>query len=194
MSSKSPLFRQQALDYYIRSQEKSILPRIARPPVFLLLWLLLALAVTAILLVWLGQVPIYVSGPGMVVEPTATQPQQSPPTAIALVFFPVTPGQSLPIHAGDPVRLQIGTQEPPLITKVAQVGLGILSPLEIEQRYAPGSAITARITGPSLIVTIHLSSTFASQTYAGSTLTAQIQIGTTSILSSLLGATQGGSI
>jgi RNA polymerase sigma factor (sigma-70 family) len=42
MSSRSPLFRRQALDYYVQSREKTILPRLARPPVFLLLWMLLS--------------------------------------------------------------------------------------------------------------------------------------------------------
>lgn len=185
MPSQPPLFRQQALDYYAQSREKSVLPRIARPPVFLFLWLLLVLAGIAIMLAWLGQVPIYVSGPGMIVEQTTVRQQQVLRTTLALVFLPVTPDQPLQVHAGSPVQLHIGAQEQPFFTSVAQVEPGIFSPVEIAQRYAPGNTITARITSPSIIVTIHLSSTFSSQTYAGSTLTAQVQVGTTSVLSSV---------
>jgi len=192
--AKPPLFRQQALDYYAQSREKSVLPRIARPPVFLLLWLLLVLAGLAIMLVWLGQVPIYISGTGMIVEQTTLRQQQILHTPVALVFLPVTPGQPLQVHAGSPVQLHIGTQGQLLVTSVAQVEPGILSPVEIAQRYAPGSSITARITGPAIVVTIHLSSIFASQIYAGSILTAQVQVGTTSVLSSVLGITWMGKI
>lgn len=194
MPSKPPLFRQQALDYYAQSQEKSVLPRIARPPVFLLLWLLLVLAGIAVMLAWLVQVPVYISATGMIVEQTTVQQQQVLHTTTALAFLPVTPDQPLHVHVGSPAQLYIGAQKQPLITSVAKVEPGILSPVEIAQRYAPGSAITARITGPAIVVTIHLSSTFASQTYAGSTLTAQVQVGTTSILSSVLGTIQIGKI
>lgn len=194
MPSQPSLFRQQALDYYAQSRETSILPRIARPPVFLLLWLLLALAGIAVMLAWLGQVPIYISGPGMIVEQTMVRQQQVLHTTIALVFLPVTTGHPLHVHVGSPAQLHIGAQEQPLVTSVAQVEPGILSPVEIAQRYAPGSTITARITSPSIVVAIHLSSTFASQIYAGSTLTAQVQVGTTSVLSSVLSATWIGKI
>lgn len=194
MPSQPPLFRQQALDYYAQSREKSVLPQIARPPVFLFLWLLLVLAGIAIMFAWLGQVPIYSSAPGMIVEQTTVRQQQVLHITIALVFLPVTPGQPLQVHAGSPAQLRVGVQEQPLVTSVAQVEPGILSPVEIARRYALASTITARITGPSIVVAIHLSSTFASQTYAGSALTAQVQVGTTSVLSSVLSATRMGKI
>lgn len=146
------------------------------------------------MLAWLGQVPIYTSGTGMIVEQTTARQQHVLHTTIALVFLPVTPGQPLQVHAGSPVQLHIGTQGQLLITSVAKVEPGILSPVEIAQRYAPGSPITARITSPSIIVAIHLSSIFTSQIYAGSMLTAQVQVGTTSVLSSVLGITGMGKI
>jgi hypothetical protein len=182
------LFRQQALDYYARSREKSILPRIVRPPVFLLLWLLLALALLAVILAWVGEVPIYLSGPGMVV----LRQQQGQQNMIALVFLSVTPGQPLLVHSGSPVRLSIGTQQQALLTAVTQVEPGILSPREIEQRYAPAGAISAQMSGPALVVAIWLGPAYASQAYIGSTLTAQIQVGTASLLSLLLGTAQRG--
>jgi hypothetical protein len=189
MPAQPPLFRQQALDYYARSREKSILPRIARPPVFLLLWLLLALAALAVMLAWLGQVPIYLSGPGMIVEQTIVQQQHITHTALALVFLPVTPGQPWRVHVGSQAHIHIGTHGQMLVASVAQVEPGIVGPAEIAQRYAPTDTITAQITGPSIVVLMHLSSAFASETYAGSTLTVQIQVGTTSVLSSVLGTT-----
>jgi hypothetical protein len=186
------LFRQQALDYYARSREKSILPRIVRPPVFLFLWLLLALAVLAVTLAWVGEVPIYLSGPGMVVQRTSVHQQQVQQSLSALAFLPFTPGQPLPIHVGSPVRIYLGTQQQALLTAVTQVEPGILSPREIEQRYAPASAISAQLTGPVIVVTIQLGPASVSQAYAGSILTAQIQVGTTSLLSLMMGSAHRG--
>lgn len=187
MPEQPPLFRQQALDYYARNWEKSVLPRIARPPVFLCLWLLLLLAGIAVMLAWLGQVPIYLSGPGMIIEQAGVQQQQVLPRTQALVFLPVTPGQPWHVHIGSPALVHFGSQEQVFATAVVQIGPGIVGPAEIEHRYPPARAFTAQILGPSIVVTIRLNSIFAMQAYAGSALTAQIQVGTTSVLSSVLG-------
>src|SRR5579883_2850505 len=90
MPSGTPLFRHQALEYYVQSREKAILPRLVKPPVFPLLWLLLGLAVLALLVAWQGQVPVYVSGSGVVSERGT----------IVLAFLPASPAHPLQIHAG----------------------------------------------------------------------------------------------
>jgi hypothetical protein len=172
------LFRQQALDDYARSREKGMLPRIARPPVFLFLWLLLA------------QVPIYISGPGMIVAHTGRQQQRVLSSALALAFLPATP-------TSPGASISVPRLASPLADKdrcSSRVEPAIFGPAEIEQRYAPGSAISTQITSPSIVVTIHPGSTFASETSAGSALTAQIQVGTTSILSSVPGTIHRGKL
>jgi hypothetical protein len=93
------LFRNEALEHYTQSREKNILPRITRPPVSLCMWMLLGLCITAIALACLGQMPVYVSGSGVVLEQNAS----------ILVLFPTSPTHPLQIHAGAPVHLQIGT-------------------------------------------------------------------------------------
>lgn len=186
MPSSSPIFRSQALEYYVRNREKNILPHIARPPVFLFLWILLSLASIAITVAWFGQVPVYIRGSGIVVDQNVTQNRQP----IALVFVPIAPAHVVHIHPGIPVQLQIGTQGQPFTATIDVVEPGILSPDEIQHRYTSGSRVSLLITGPSMVVSIKLGPAFSSQAYAGSLITAQIQVGSTSVLSSLLGSAQ----
>ncbi len=185
-NSKAPLFRKQALEYYVQSQEKAILPRLARPPIFLLLWILLSLVGTALLVVWLVRVPVYISGSGIVLEQTIRN-STSMNTAVALVFVPDSQTHTLQIHVGTPVQLQIGAQRQQFNAAVGVVEPGILSPDEIRHRYALEKDSSTLIMSPSLVVSIKLGPAFAASLYAGSVISAQVQIGSTSLLSSLFG-------
>jgi hypothetical protein len=190
MPSASPLFRRQALEHSIQRREKTVLPRLAKPPIFFLLWMLLALAALALMVAWLGQIPVYLSGPGVIVKQTVLPGRQVVSPAMALVFVAVASAHTGPIRVGDPVQLRIATEEQSVSAIVDGVAPSPLSPDEIERRYALGSRVSALITGPSLVVSLKLGSTFASSIYQGSLLTAQIQVGFTSVLSSWLATTQ----
>lgn len=192
MSSRSPLFRKQALAYYAQNSEKTILPRVARPPVFLLLWLLLGLIGLASMLAWFSRVPVYASGQGMIIEQSMTQQQRVVHATLALVLLPVAPGHILPVHTGTPVQVQVGTgaQEQHFTSVVATVVPGVLGPSQIEQRYLPGSSLLSLIRDPSMVILLKLDPPFASQAYAGSLISTQVQIGSTSVLSFVFGSVQ----
>jgi hypothetical protein len=189
-SSTSPLFRKQALEYYTQSREKAILPRLAKPPAFLFLWLILTLAGISMIVTWFGRVPVYASGPGIVIEHTLLQKKTPVYQAMALVFIPVDPAHPLSLRAGMPVRLEIGTQGQPFTAVIDTVESGVLSPAEIQQHYALGSRISALVSGPAIVFSIKPGSIFASQVYAGSFIFAQVQIGSISVFSSLFGFAQ----
>lgn len=192
MVSRSPLFRKQALEYYARNSEKTILPRLVRPPVFLLLWLLLGLIGLAFMLAWLSRIPVYASGPGMIIEQSVMQQQHVVQATVALVILPVASGHLLPVRPGTPVQIQIGTgaQEQQFTSVVSSVMPDVLGPDQIEQRYQPGSSLVSLIRGPSMVILLKLDQPFASQAYAGSLINAQIQIGSTSVLSLVFGSAQ----
>ncbi len=187
-TSKSPLFRQQALEYYLQSREKAILPRIAKPSAFLLLWILLGLASAALMLAWFGRVPVYVAGAGVVTERTYIHNGVPIHQALALIFVPLVPAHPLSLHAGTAIQLQIGTRAGSFTTIVDAVEPGILSPAEIQRRYAPGN--TVLISGPSIVISAKLSPPFTSQIYTGSFVHAQIQVDSISLFSSVFGSAQ----
>lgn len=130
--TKRSIFRHQALEHYVQSREKTILPRLARPSVFLMLWILLILAALTMMVASFGRVPVYISGSGIVIEDTIIQNRQSVNMPIALVFVPAAFAHALPLHAGAPVLLQIGTQGQSFTTTVDEVEPAILSPDEIQ--------------------------------------------------------------
>src|SRR6476469_8685076 len=69
-----PLFRSNAIKHYMQREEKHAFPRFISLPLTILLWILLALFVTATALVWSEQVPMYATTQGIVVVRSATQP------------------------------------------------------------------------------------------------------------------------
>ncbi len=175
---ESSIFRSEALEYYIRRREKSILPRITTPPVFLCLWVLLGLCVTAGAITYFSQIPIYINASGIVLEQGT----------IALVFLPISPAHPLRIHVGAPTHLQIGTPAQTVNSTIDQVEAGILSPGDVQKRYGLGDKLAQIITGPSIVASIKLKTTFPLQSYAGSIIRAQVQVGTTRVISILSGS------
>ena len=172
------IFRSEALEHYIQSREKNILPRITTPPVFLCMWILLGLCITAITVACLAQVPVYANGSGIVLERDA----------IVLVFLPTSPAHPLHIHSGAPVHLQIGVPGQTINSTIDRVETGVLSPADAQKRYGFAQKVPQLITGPSIAASIKLDATFPSLSYAGTIVNVQVQVGTTDVLSTLLGS------
>ncbi len=185
--AKRSIFRPQALQHYAQSGEKVILPRIVAPPVFLLMWMLLGLCITAIIVSWFSQIPIYAPGTGVVLERTIPQRTQPAQELIALIFLPTDPAHPLHISAGSPVLLRIGARGQQLSTTIDTVESGVLSPGDAQKRYALGSMVAQVITGPSIAISVKLGPAFQVQAYVGSSINAQVQVSSRSVLSLLPG-------
>lgn len=183
--SKRTIFRGKALQYYAASRQKEILPRLISPPVFVFLWLLLALLLVASLLAWLARVPIYVATTGVVLDQGIMQGQQANGKATAIIFVPAS--QASRVHAGQPILLQIGTGGTELPYRIEGIVRGILSPNEVRRRYGLENAASAGITGPSMVLTISLGPAFSAHQYAGSVVSARLQVGSQRVLSLLPG-------
>jgi hypothetical protein len=171
--SNNTIFRSKTIQKYIQNREKSVLPRVIAPPVFLLCWLILMLLIAAGIAVWLGQVPVYVSGAGAVLDQHTLSQQTG--TAVAVIFLPV--GSVSRLHAGLPIQLQIGQSGPVLHTAIDTVERTPLSPQQVRQQYG------LQVPAPSCVVIADLGSAFPAHLYAGSLVQAQIQIGSESLLS-----------
>jgi hypothetical protein len=186
--SKRNIFRGKAMQHYAASRQKEVLPRLISPPVFVFLWLLLALLLFASLAAWLTRVPTYVVTTGVVLDQGIIQGQQANDQATAIVFVPVS--HALQVYIGQPILLQIGATGTQLHYKVERVVPGILSPNEARRRYGLDNATSPTITGPSIVLTISLGPAFPAQQYAGSPVSAQLQIGSQRVLSLLPGLGQ----
>src|SRR5436305_1225495 len=80
------IFRGQALQKYRQNQEKSVLPHLITPPTFLLFWIILVILMSAGIISWLGQIPLYVTGSGVVLDKTSLS-HLSSDTATAVILL-----------------------------------------------------------------------------------------------------------
>jgi hypothetical protein len=144
--SKRSIFRDRALQKYTQGREKNVLPRIVAPPVFVLCWILLMVLMAAGLVAWQGQIPLYISGSGVILTNTIL-PSQGSDEALAVVILPAS--EFGHIHSGLSVQIHIGQSGPELTRTVDYVNpaLVIITRLgpEISRRLYAGSAVQAQV-------------------------------------------------
>lgn len=186
--SKRGIFRERALQQYAASRQKDVLPPLVSPPVFIFFWILLVLLIIAGITAWLVQVPTYITGSGIVLDQGIMQGKQANGQSVAVVFL----SASHPMHmqAGQRILLQIASTGTQLTSKISQVDPGVISPDDARGRYRLNSATAQVITGPSFVLTVNLGSAFPAHEYAGSIVSAQVQVGTQRVLSLLPGTGQ----
>lgn len=175
MSQQVP-FREQALQHYNQQSQPTVLLRFVSLRFTAFLWTVLMLCVGAAFAAWLVPIPSYASVSGVV------QPQ---PGAGIVLFVPAS--QKAQVHQGTPAQIQLGATGPQFSASVVAVETGVMSPQEARQHYGLGSDVWGVVTEPSIAVIIPLPSVFALSTYAGSVITAQVQVGSRPILSLLPG-------
>jgi hypothetical protein len=166
------IFRERAIEHYRQGRDRDILPRFVTPPVFLGLWIVLGLCLIAGWLAWNIRVPVYVAGSGVVTFSGETQ---------AVLFLAADQQQS--IHTGEPVQVQIGQSGPHLLRTITAVASTLLSPEEARQRYHLDGTLALLVTAPSVVITVALDASMPLSAYAGSIVSAQVQVGDVRILS-----------
>jgi hypothetical protein len=167
MASRS-LFRSKAVQHYLQSREKTILPLFVAPPVFTLYWLLLGIFLMSGLIAWFGQVPLYVSGPGLISAQSASVNQRSAQVT-ALIFLPAS--SSWRPQPGSSALIRVGSTGPQLNGTVDTINPGVFSPSEVQKQYA------YQVFMPVIVVSIKLLVQTVSNLYTGSHVSAQIQVG-----------------
>lgn len=174
------IFRQSAIQSYKQRTEKDVVPRLISWPIIICLWVLLGILLVAGFFAWYTQVPTYVSGSGIIL---AHGDMLQPGKMVAVVFLP--PDQSAHIRVSLPVDIQIGSAGMHIQSTIAQVEPNIMSPDAARQRYQLDSADALLITQPSRVAIIKLGTGQLAATYAGSLLTARVEIGSERLLALL---------
>ena len=176
------IFRQSAIIAYKRGREKDVVPRLISWPIIVCFWLLLAVFIATGFLAWDVQVPIYVDGSGILLSQGEIS-QQDAGEMLAVVFLP--PDQSAHIRVGLPADVQIGSVGVNVQGTIAKVEPGIMSPDAARKRYRLDGAGALLITQPSIVVIIRLGTTLPATAYAGSLLTAKVEVGSQRLLALL---------
>ena len=183
VKSRRPIFRESAMKQYLQRREQDILPYTVSPPVFACSWIVLVLFLTLGLLAWSADLPTVVTTAGIVTQTMGQQTSSTGGNAQALVFFPASNAPQL--HAGQPIQIQIGATGPHLNSRITQVEPGIISPTDARSRYGLDTGSAQVLTEPSVVVIVNLDPTISARTYAGTTISAQVQVGSHSLLSQL---------
>jgi hypothetical protein len=178
---KRQIFRESALQHYIRNREKDVLLRILPVPMAVFLWVLLSIFLMAGLFAWNERIPTYTSGAGIVQESTGGN-------SIGVVFLPA--GPTTTVQVGESVQIQIGPNSPQIQGNVMEIEPGILSPDTTRKQFQLDGASSYLVTQPSLILLVRFRTIVLAKTYAGSLLSAQIEVGSQRILSQLPGIGQ----
>ncbi len=178
--AERPLFRETAIQQYLRKREKDILPHLVRPPTFLCCWLLAALLLSAVVLAWTTEVPVYAAAPGIILVQSSqtasgNQPVSGNRHVQALLFLPASYAHE--IRAGKPCLVQIDSVETYRPCTLTRVQPGIWGPTEIRQHYQLTEESTAQVvTQPAVVTEADLGVLPQAQHYAGSQVMAQVQV------------------
>lgn len=224
-----PIFRSNAIKHYMEGREKHEFPRFVSLPITILLWILLALFISATVLAWSERVPTYVTSQGIVIVHSATQPSKEkkpvpvavtpvsvtwrwepamgkwvsvvktpvpaiatpvpveekpvPATAMVVFFFP--PTQAKKLYIKEPVRLHVGLSGLQINSQITSIEPSVMSPTALRALFHLENA-SLPITQPSMVVVVKLDPASATA-YAGSTVTADLQVGSQRLISFLPG-------
>jgi hypothetical protein len=202
------IFRPEAIQRYIEGKEKAVLPRLVAPAIFAYLWVLMLLLLAGAFVAWLTRVPVFVTGPGMVLESNEAgiSPERGKlggSTLLVAAFLPAENHSSL--RVGQAAFGKIGTPPeagsvPIFQGLVIAIEPEVLSVESIQRRFPMAAALelqqpsavaiirtsgTAPVFGEPKAGAVPTASGLPVSTYAGSRFSVNIEVGRRSAISYL---------
>jgi len=180
------IFRNNAVQAYLQGRQETVLPRFVSPRTFLFLWALLALLVAGGFMAWLTEVPVYASGPAVIVEGKATRGAVRGEAAV-LILIPAEERERL--RAGQRMFLRMGERER-RISPIVAVAAEVLSPVEVQKRYGLAPAASQAVTRPTIVAIAPLQTEqggLPAAAQVGSVYSAEVEVGARRVLSFLPG-------
>lgn len=140
--AKRSIFRVEAVRRYAQHRETAVLPRFVSPRTFLYLWVLTGLLAVSGALAWFAQVPVYTSGPAIVVDARDNKRQDLSDDVLVVAFLP--PESRSRLEVGQRLFLQLSPNGERLRRSIIAVEPEIYSPVAAQRRFglAPGAALT----------------------------------------------------
>ena len=179
--SHHTIFRPDALQRYSSGRQAPVFPRLVSPPVFMCLWVVLALLLAGGIGAWFFKVPIYVTGTATVVKRTNGE-------IVIAAFFP--PEQLPRVRAGQTLSLSSGGGGVRLFRTIVTVNPEITSPEAAGRQFASLTGAAHPVREPSAVAIADPQASmfgFPAAAYRGSTLRAEVEVGSQRVILLLLG-------
>jgi hypothetical protein len=173
--SNYTIFRVAAIQRYSRGRQAPVFPRLVSPPIFMCLWVVLALLLTGGLAAWFFRVPIFVLGSATVVHKTNGE-------IVIVAFFP--PEQLPKLRAGQTLFLS-SSRGPRFSEAIIAVNPEILSPYVVRQQFAVALDAAHLISGPSAVTLARPQAStfsFSAEAYLGSIFRAEVEVGSQRVI------------
>jgi hypothetical protein len=184
-SSKQSIFRSEAFRHYADRQAPAIFPRFVSAYTFRFLWLLLALLLASVCLVWAIRVPAFVSGPAIVV--TREEISSLCPDKVSLVAF-LSPENHGQLQVGQPLFVQPGSFRERTRYSIVAVEPKIVSPAVGEQRFGLNGRITWSPDRPAAVIVACLQPALSDlplEAHIGAVYRVDVEVGTRRVVSFL---------
>lgn len=143
---QSTIFRKRAVKHYLEGREGEVLPRFISPKSFYLLWVVfVALVGSVAASAYFAQIPVYASGPAVVVE---THDSGSPSVA---AFLPAEYLQELKKGKGQDILLRLDREGARESLQVDSIVPEAMSPREAGDRFNLSDAQKGAVRGPAAV-------------------------------------------
>lgn len=184
IAPRNSIFRDKALKHYMQNRKKDVLPNFSSVPTAIFAWLLFVLLLATGLVAAYGQVPVSVTGAGLVLG-TENAAQEGSNGAVMLAFFPTSAAAQL--HAGQSAKIQVGGSSLELTGVIAQVEPGTSSPAAVLERYGEKTSGPTQAQQQTVVAVLKPGANVQAATYIGSALVVQVNAGTQSLFSAISG-------
>ena len=175
------IFRERAIEKYMRRQEINVVLRLVSPRVSVFLWALCLLFFAAGVLAWSIQTPVVASGQGLVIQQNANRVNQT----VVLLLLPTN---QLPnLRVGQSVSVTINAMSASFNSTIQNVEPAVMSPNDIRTKFNVPASLAQVITGPFAVAIANVVPASQAATYLGSESQVTVQVGSESALSMLPG-------
>lgn len=184
MEPQHVFFRAKAMREYLQRQEIDIIPRFMSPYTRILSYLLFSLLLLTGLFAWWGKVPFSITGSGVVVTKVPAHTLRNNEMAIVL-FLPAKYASQL--HPGEDAELRVEPAGQQFTNAIRSIESKMISPDEARKRYMLNSSAAQVITQSSVVAILLPVAKSTHHLKTGDLVSAQVHIGSQSIISFCLG-------
>ena len=184
-AKKRSIYRDDALLRYARGKDKSILPRFISTYTVAWLWIFFALLLASGLVSCLVRVPVYASGPAIVVDSGAYS-HITPDKLVMVVFLPADSLSDL--HVGQNLFFNIDEKIDRLSRPIIAVQPEVCSPDKVRRQFLLDAKLALTITQPVVLAIAEfepLPSGLSASSFAGSLYLVNVEVSSQRLISLL---------